>query len=105
MGLNFYGRSFARASGKVEDLLGHQHEGILRDGSARMEWQEQYREHVTTYMADGEEQEAWYPSTRSMQVTTVLNAVHCCTYQLCLLCRTMQYQHRTISPHCPDAVL
>ena len=71
LGLNFYGRSFVRKSGKVSDLLGHQYERVLRDRSANVQWHEQYREHVTSFVDGDGEHEAWYPSTRSGQVTTV----------------------------------
>lgn len=68
IGLNFYGRAFAKGSGEAEDLLGHQYHATVKKQSARVHWHEEYREHVAEYTKAGRAYQAFYPSLQSIQV-------------------------------------
>ncbi len=73
MGLNFYGRDFS--SSGVKDVLGHDYTAALERDGAVLHWDEAYQEHKLTYNERGQMHQMFYPSTKSLQVSTQRQAM------------------------------
>lgn len=73
VGLNFYGRDFS--SSGLKDVLGHDYTAALERDGAVLHWDEAYQEHKLTYNERGQTHQMFYPSTRSLQVSTRRQAI------------------------------
>jgi len=73
VGLNFYGRDFS--SSGLKDVLGHDYTAALEQDGAVLHWDEAYQEYKLTYNERGQTHQMFYPSTKSLQVSTQRQAM------------------------------
>ena len=66
--MNFYGRDFSPSG--MEDVLGHDYNASLERRGASLHWDEAYQEHQLRYTQGSEEHVVYYPSMRSLEVST-----------------------------------
>ena len=73
LGLNFYGRDFSAFG--VKDVMGNEYHEASALSSAVRNWDEAFQEHVLLYKRAGEKHIMFYPSIKSLQVSTFYPAI------------------------------
>ena len=68
VGLNFYGRDFWPSG--VKDVLGHDYNASMERRGSALHWDEAFQEHQLRYREGSEEHVVYYPSIRSLEVST-----------------------------------